>query len=191
MTSIEVWTLAFALAMDCFTISIAGGVIMKQCKWNPMLTMAFFFGLFQAANPLFGWIAADICKEYIECIDHWIAFAILGYLGISMIIESFKDAEEKHFNPESLNVILTLAVATSIDALAVGVSFSCMGISSLPQLTYPIIVIGIVSFIMSICGLLIGINFGRKFARKLHPELFGGVILIIIGCKVLFEHLYS
>ena len=188
MTHLEIWTLAFALAMDCFTIAIAGGVIMKQCKWRVMLCMALFFGLFQALNPLFGWLVADASKSLIECIDHWIAFGILGYLGVRMILESFKEEEDKNFNPESLKVILTMAIATSIDALAVGVSFSCMGINELSRLTYPLIAIGFVSFAMTICGLLIGIKFGSKFARKLRAELWGGIILIIIGIKVLIEH---
>lgn len=188
MTHLEIWTLAFALAMDCFTVAIAGGVIMKQCKWRAMLSMALFFGLFQALNPLFGWLAADASRSLIECIDHWIAFGILGYLGVRMILESFKEEEDKNFNPESLKVILTMAIATSIDALAVGVSFSCMGINELSRLTYPLIAIGFVSFAMTICGLLIGIKFGNKFARKLRAELWGGIILIIIGIKVLIEH---
>ena len=190
MTHIEIWTLALALAMDCFTVAIAGGVIMKQCKWRPMLHMALFFGLFQALNPLIGWTVADASRSLIESVDHWIAFAILGYLGARMILESFKEEEEKNFNPESLKVILTMAMATSIDALAVGVSFSCMGIEAINRLTYPIAAIGFVSFAMSICGLLLGIKFGRKFARRLRAEMWGGIILIIIGIKVVIEHTY-
>ncbi|MBR5476150.1 MAG: manganese efflux pump [Bacteroidaceae bacterium] len=190
MTHIEIWTLALALAMDCFTVAIAGGVIMKQCKWRPMLHMALFFGLFQALNPLIGWTVADASRSLIESVDHWIAFAILGYLGARMILESFKEEEEKNFNPESLKVILTMAIATSIDALAVGVSFSCMGIEAINRLTYPIAAIGFVSFAMSICGLLLGIKFGRKFARRLRAEMWGGIILIIIGIKVVIEHTY-
>ena len=190
MTHIEIWTLALALAMDCFTVAIAGGVSMKQCKWRPRLHMALFFGLFQALNPLIGWTVADASRSLIESVDHWIAFAILGYLGARMILESFKEEEEKKFNPESLKVILTMAIATSIDALAVGVSFSCMGIEALNRLTYPIAAIGFVSFAMSICGLLLGIKFGRKFARRLRAEMWGGIILIIIGIKVVIEHTY-
>ena len=155
-----------------------------------MLHMALFFGLFQALNPLIGWTVADASRSLIESVDHWIAFAILGYLGARMILESFKEEEEKKFNPESLKVILTMAIATSIDALAVGVSFSCMGIEALNRLTYPIAAIGFVSFAMSICGLLLGIKFGHKFARKLRAEMWGGIILIIIGIKVVIEHTY-
>lgn len=188
MSHFEAWILAFALAMDCFAVSIAGGVILKQIKWRPMLLMAFFFGLFQAVNPIFGWLGIDYCHSYIESVDHWIAFAILAFLGGRMIVESFKDEEQKSFNPESLKVIITLAVATSIDAFAVGISFSCMGIQRFLNLIYPLFVIGFVSFVLSILGLLIGAKFGRRYAERLHAEFWGGLILIAIGTKVLLEH---
>lgn len=188
MTHLEAWLMAFALAMDCFAVSIASGIILKQIKWRPILLTASLFGFFQAFNPLIGWIGTDYFKELIECIDHWIAFIILFILGVRMIKESFKEEEEKRFNPESLKVIFTMAIATSIDAFAVGISFSCMGISSLSSLLYPLFAIGVTAFIMSLIGLLFGIKFGKKYAEKLHAELWGGVILIAIGAKVLIEH---
>lgn len=188
MTHLEAWLMAFALAMDCFAVSIASGIILKQIKWRPILLTASLFGFFQAFNPLIGWIGTDYFKELIECIDHWIAFIILFILGVRMIKESFKEEEEKRFNPESLKVIFTMAIATSIDAFAVGISFSCMGISSLSSLLYPLFAIGVTAFTMSLVGLLFGIKFGKKYAEKLHAELWGGVILIAIGAKVLIEH---
>ena len=189
MTHLYVWLLALALAMDCFAVSIASGVSYGKIKWKPMLTMAFLFGLFQALNPLFGWLAADCFSFIIESVDHWVAFGILAFLGVRMILDSFKAEEDKVLNPTSLKVIFTLAIATSIDALAVGVSFSCMGIAELSHLLYPLAVIGFVSFVMSMVGLFVGIFFGRGFARCLRAELWGGLILITIGVKVLFEHL--
>lgn len=189
MTHIEVWLMALALAMDCFAVAIASGIIFKRVIWKPMLTMAFLFGFFQALNPLLGWWGADLCREAIECIDHWIAFAILGFLGVRMVIESFKEEEKRRFNPRSYKVIFTLAIATSIDALAVGISFSCMGYQTLSSLSYPLAVIFLVSFIMSILGLGLGLKFGNSFARKLHAEMWGGIILLFIGARVLFEHL--
>lgn len=189
MTHIEVWLMALALAMDCFAVAIASGIIFKRVIWKPMLTMAFLFGFFQALNPLLGWWGADLCREAIECIDHWIAFAILGFLGVRMVIESFKEEEKKRFNPRSYKVIFTLAIATSIDALAVGISFSCMGYQTLSSLSYPLAVIFLVSFIMSILGLGLGLKFGNSFAKKLHAEMWGGIILLFIGARVLFEHL--
>lgn len=188
MTHLETWLMAFALAMDCFAVSIASGIILKQIKWRPILLTASLFGFFQAFNPLIGWIGTDYFKELIESIDHWIAFTILFILGVRMIKESFKEEDEKRFNPESLKLIFTMAIATSIDAFAVGISFSCMGISSLSSLLYPLFAIGATAFTMSLVGLLFGIKFGKKYAEKLHAELWGGVILIAIGAKVLIEH---
>lgn len=188
MTHLEAWIMAFALAMDCFAVSIAGGIILKEVKWRPMLMMAFLFGFFQAVNPLFGWIGIDYYRHFIEEADHWIAFAILAFLGVRMMMESFKDDEHKHFNPESLKVILTMAVATSIDAFAVGISFSCMGIESVRELVYPLATIGFVSLTFTLTGLFFGIKFGRHYARKIKAEFFGGIILVAIGIKVLIEH---
>ncbi len=154
-----------------------------------MLAMAFLFGFFQAFNPLVGWVATDRFHHLIESYDHWIAFAILAFLGVRMIVDSFKEEEERVFNPRRLKVIFTLAIATSIDALAVGVSFSCMGITALGDLLYPLAAIGFVSFVMSMLGLFLGIFCGKGVAKRLRAELWGGVILIAIGVKVLVEHL--
>ncbi len=189
MTHLYVWFLALALAMDCFAVSIASGVVYRRVRWKPMLAMAFLFGFFQAFNPLVGWAATDCFRHLIESADHWIAFGILAFLGVRMIMDSFKEEEQKMLNPRKLGVIFTLAIATSIDALAVGVSFSCMGIVSLRDLLYPLAVIGVVSSVMSMFGLFLGIFFGKGFARRLRAELWGGIILIAIGVKVLFEHL--
>jgi len=189
MTHLYIWFLALALAMDCFAVSIASGIIYGRIRWRLMFTMAFLFGFFQALNPLIGWFATGHFHSIIESFDHWIAFGILSFLGVRMIMDSFKEEEKKMFNPRSMKVILTLAVATSIDALAVGVSFSCMGINQLDNLAYPLAAIGIVSFVMSMIGLLIGIFLGKGFAARLRAELWGGIILIIISLKVLWEHI--
>ena len=189
MTHVEVWLMALALAMDCFAVAIASGIFFKKVFWKPMLTMAFLFGFFQALNPFLGWWGADMCRELIESVDHWIAFAILGFLGARMIIESFKDEEEKRFNPRRYRVIFTLAIATSIDALAVGISFSCMGYESAASLYYPLAIIFLVSFVMTAIGLGLGLKFGNGFAKRLRAEMWGGIILVLIGCRVLFEHL--
>lgn len=189
MTHFYIWFLAVALAMDCLAVSIASGIIYRRVRWKPMLAMAFLFGFFQAFNPLVGWVATGSFHHLIERFDHWIAFLILAFLGVRMIIDSYKKEEEKAFNPRKLRVIFTLAIATSIDALAVGVSFSCMGITALSNLLYPLAAIGIVSFAMSLMGLFLGIYCGKGIAKRLRAELWGGIILIIIGVKVLLEHL--
>lgn len=191
MTSLEIWLLAVGLAMDCFAVSIASGIILKRIRLRPMLMMALCFGLFQALMPLLGWTGTSFFSHLIENIDHWIAFGILAFLGGRMIKESFKDEGCKHeFDPTRLKVILALAVATSIDALAVGVSFVCLGIKDFSEILSPIGIIGFVSFALSIVGLLFGIRFGCGMARKLHAEFWGGVILVIIGSKILVEHLF-
>lgn len=189
MNSFEILLIAIGLAMDCLAVSIASGIIIKKVEWRTMLTMAFFFGLFQAAMPFVGWLFASRFSHLIESVDHWIAFLLLLFLGGKMIIESFKEDDcKKDFNPASLKVVLALAVATSIDALAVGVSFAFLGMSTIDAILMPISIIGLVSFIISLCGLLFGIFFGCR--HNMRVELWGGLILIIIGCKILIEHLF-
>ena len=191
MTNLDIWLLAIGLAMDCFAVSIASGIIMKSIRLRPMLSMAFAFGFFQALMPLLGWIGASFFSHLIEDWDHWIAFAILVFLGGRMVCESFKDEECRHeFDPTNLKVLLTLAVATSIDALAVGISFAFLGTYSIYTILPPIGIIGLVSFVLSLAGLMFGICFGHGLARKLRAELWGGIILIAIGTKILIEHLF-
>ena len=191
MTGLEIWLLAIGLAMDCLAVSIASGIILKRIQWRPMLVMAFFFGLFQAIMPLLGWLGASTFSHLIESVDHWIAIAILAFLGGRMIKESFKEEDCcQRFNPASLKVVITMAIATSIDALAIGVSFAFLGIKSCSSILYPVGIIGFVSFLMSLIGLIFGIRFGCGIARKLRAELWGGIILILIGTKILIEHLF-
>ena len=128
MSNLEIWLLAVSLAMDCFSVSITSGIILRRVCMKVFLTIAFFFGLFQGMMPVIGWFGASRFYHLIEQFDHWIAFGLLFFLGVKMVKESFDKDEEHHFNPTRLPVILTLAVATSIDALAVGISFACTGI---------------------------------------------------------------
>lgn len=189
MTTLEIWILAVGLAMDCFAVALTSGIILKRFKWKTMLTMALAFGFFQGFNPFIGWIGAKYFRHFIEHIDHWIAFGILAFLGTKMIIESFKKEENRHFNPERLKVILTLAVATSIDALAVGISFACIGMTEFSEILNSLLIIGWVSFLLTLVGLTAGIKCGKAIARKVRADLLGGIILIAIGVKVLIEHL--
>lgn len=191
MTGFEIWLIAIGLAMDCFAVSIASGIILKRIQWQPMLVMAFAFGIFQAIMPFLGWIGASTFSHLIESVDHWIACAILAFLGVRMIIESFKDEDcRQEFNPAHPKVVLTMAVATSIDALAIGISFALLGISDYSAILSPICIIGFVSFALSLAGLLFGIKCGCGIGRKLRAELWGGIILVIIGTKILIEHLF-
>ena len=196
MSLIDIILLAVALAMDCLTVSIVSGVIevkseeVKDEKWW-IIRMAFLFGLFQAMMPLIGWLGISHFQQYMEAYDHWIAFAMLGFIGGRMVWESFGSDEEQHFNPRKLRTQLLLAIATSIDALAVGISFACTGYTAVGQLTLPLIIIGVVSFLFSLIGYRLGARFGRSIAQRLKPELFGGIILIGIGVKILAEHLFG
>ena len=202
MNLLDIILLAVALAMDCFTVSIVSGVI-DHGDWHndsseakirvpvPViyLRMAFLFGFFQAIMPLLGWLGISHFQAYMEAYDHWIAFGLLGFIGGKMIWESFGDEEDQHFNPNRLRTQLLLAVATSIDALAIGISFACTGFTELSQLTMPLLIIGIVSFLFSIFGYHLGRRFGKTITRRLKPELFGGIILVLIGVKILLSHL--
>ena len=191
MNQLDIWFLALALAMDCFAVSIASGIIVKKHIGKMMIRMAFLFGFFQAAMPLIGWFGVSTFTSYLENIDHWIAFGLLTFLGGRMIRESFLPEEEKKIKPRKLKTQVVLAIATSIDALAVGISFACTGFSNLKMLVYPLFIIGFVSFVMSITGVLLGVKFGKPIAKKFKPELLGGIILIFIGIMVLLSHLYG
>lgn len=197
MSILELWLLAVALAMDCFTVSIVFGVLLRKIEWRTILVVAFLFGLFQAMMPLAGWLATNSFSSLVEDYDHWIAFGLLAFLGGRMIKESFPDdeeeeeAESKHINPRKLKTQLVFAVATSIDALAVGISFTCLGFNTISSLSLPLLIIGFVSFAFSIVGSLLGIRFGKGVEKRLKPELLGGIVLIIIGIRVLCEHLFG
>ena len=216
MGLIDIILLAVALAMDCLTVSIVSGVLeftvdglqftddyiegseglasKSSVSRKPLtvnIRMAVLFGVFQAMMPLIGWLGISHFQAYMEAYDHWIAFAMLGFIGGRMVWESFGPEEEQHFNPRRLRTQLLLAVATSIDALAVGISFACTGYTTIGQLTLPLIVIGVVSFLFSLIGYQLGARFGRSIARRFKPELIGGIILIGIGVKILMEHLFG
>ncbi len=193
MTGLEIWLLAIGLAMDCFAVSIASGIILKRTRWRPMLVMAF--GVRTSSRHLMPFHGLDSVpvtfSHLIESVDHWIAFAILSFLGGRMILESFKDEDcRQTFNPASPKVVFTMAIATSIDALAIGISFALLGINNYTEILSPILIIGFVSFVMSLIGLYFGIKCGCGCARKLKAELWGGIILVAIGLKILIEHLF-
>jgi len=191
MGIIDIILLAVALAMDCFTVSIVSGLTSQDSpSAQPWLyRMALLFGLFQAVMPLLGWLGIIHFETYIEAYDHWIAFALLAFIGGKMVWESFGPEEEQHFNPRHLHTQLLLAVATSIDALAVGISFALTGYGTLSQLTLPLVIIGLVSFLFSIAGYHLGRRFGKPITKRMKPELVGGLILIAIGLKILLQDL--
>lgn len=189
MSLIDITFLALALAMDCFTVSIVSGVIIRKYILSIILRMAILFGLFQAMMPFIGWLGTSYFSHYLESVDHWIAFGLLAFLGGKMIKDSFGSEEEAHFDPSKLTSQLLFAVATSIDALAVGISFACLGYKNIEQLTLPLIVIGVCSFVMSIVGNVLGVVCGKSIVKRLKPEFIGGVILLLIGFRILYERI--
>ena len=188
MSFADILLLSVALGMDCFTVSIVSGVILRRRLWTVILRTAFFFGLFQALMPLLGWLVTSRFAHYVEAYDHWVAFALLAFLGVRMIVESGRPEEEQHFNPSRLSTQLVQAVATSIDALAIGISMAVSGYQTMRSLLWPLVVIGIGSFVLSIMGFHLGLHFGSGIRRRLRPELLGGLILLFIGFKILLSH---
>ena len=184
MDFITIVVIAVGLAMDAFAVSIASGVTLKKFQALPAFRIALFFGGFQAIMPVLGWLAGSSFKQYIEDYAHWVAFSLLAFIGGKMIYESFviKEAASK-CDPNNLTTVFILAIATSIDALAVGLSFSVLQV----QILTPVIIIGIVTFLLSLAGVYIGGKFGSIFENKI--EFWGGLVLIGIGLKILLEHL--
>ena len=176
--------IALGLAMDAFAVSISSGITIRNPRIENALKIAIFFGALQAFMPVIGWLAGLGLRELISRVDHWIAFGVLSLIGCRMIYESTKvRSEKKGLNPLSLGVLLLLSVATSIDALAAGVSFAFLKVS----IVLPIILIGIVTFTLSFFGVFVGNKSGHIFENK--AELAGGLVLIGIGTKILIEHM--
>lgn len=170
--------------MDAFAVSITSGIAIKNLKIKNALKIAIFFGSFQAFMPIIGWLAGLSLKYFISGIDHWIAFGLLSFIGCKMIYESIKiESFEKKDNPLNIYVLLILPVATSIDALVVGMSFSFLKISIIT----PIIIIGAITFLLSFFGVFIGKKLDHFFEKKI--KIVGGLILIVIGIKILVGHL--
>lgn len=186
---IEHFLLALALAMDCFAVSVVCGVITQRFRFSLALRLAFFFGLFQALMPLLGWALTSRFSQYLEAVDHWIAFGMLAFIGGKMIIDAFREEDTPSLKPDCFKTQILLAIATSIDALAIGITYACTGYNTIGQLGTPLIIIGLVSLVMSMLGFWIGVRFGEAVNKKIRPELLGGLILIGIGIKILLEHL--
>jgi putative Mn2+ efflux pump MntP len=191
MTHVEIWLLALALAMDCFAVSMASGIIFKRIIPRQMIAMVLLFGLFQALNPLLGWLGAELLRSLIENVDHWIAFVLLGFIGVNMIREALSKEEGCECECEDASlapkVMLTMAVATSIDALAAGVGMS-VDLNGMGQILFAVLMIGVITFILSMVGVKIGNVFGSKY--KFIAEISGGVVLVGMGIKILVEHLF-
>ncbi|MBT3295140.1 MAG: manganese efflux pump [Verrucomicrobia bacterium] len=180
---IEIVLLALGLAMDAFAVAVSSGVTLRNMELRHAMRIAAFFGFFQAVMPLLGWAGGRAFRQYICAYDHWIAFVLLTIVGGKMIYDARRpDDDAVVSDPLNVYVLFTLAIATSIDALAVGVTFSFLEV----DIWHSIGVIGAITFVVSFIGTQIGKRFGHLFENQL--EIFGGLILIGIGLKILIHH---
>ncbi len=191
MNLLELFIIAVGLSMDAFAVSICKGLCMKKLYFKNALIVGLYFGIFQGGMPLLGYFLGVQFQNKITAYDHWIAFILLGIIGINMIKESLEKEPEREIACDdsheelSFKNMSVLAIATSIDALAVGVTFAFLNVDIVPAVSF----IGIVTFVLSMIGVKIGNIFGTKFKSK--AELAGGVILILMGTKILLEHLLA
>ncbi|OQA48144.1 MAG: putative manganese efflux pump MntP [Firmicutes bacterium ADurb.Bin300] len=182
--------IAFGLSMDAFAVSICKGLSMRKTNFGRAFVIGLSFGGFQALMPLIGWVVGSRFEDYISSFDHWVAFVLLGFIGVKMLFEAKKNDSpdidcdrEEYF---SIRELLILSIATSIDALAAGIAFAVVGIKG-AAIIYAISLIGLITFSLSFIGVVAGNKLGERFKKK--AEIFGGVILILLGLKILLEHL--
>ena len=186
MSLFELFLIAVGLSMDAFAVAICKGLATGRVKLGQMVIVGLWFGIFQALMPLIGYLLGVNFSTLIQSVDHWIAFILLGLIGANMIREALGGDEEccnEEDSSYSIRAMLPLAIATSIDALAVGVSFAFLSVDIVPAVSF----IGVCTFILSAFGVKIGSVFGLRFKKK--AEIAGGVILILMGAKILLEHL--
>lgn len=186
MKLLEIFLIGVGLSMDAFAVAVCKGLNMKKINYLHTVIIALFFGAFQAIMPFLGWFLGKQFESYITNIDHWVAFVLLGIIGGKMIYEALTEKEEDACpNDEKLDIkeLFLLAVATSIDALAVGITFAFLKVNIWSSIS----IIGVTTFILSCVGVAIGNHFGAKYQSK--AELAGGIILVLIGLKILLEHL--
>jgi putative Mn2+ efflux pump MntP len=184
MDAITLIGLALALAMDAFAVALGTGAVLSRLTGRHLFRLGFHFGLFQALMPVIGWLAGQTIIQWVSAWDHWIAFSLLAIIGGRMIYEALSDEEKTGDRDPTRGLSLVmLSIATSIDALAVGFSLSVIGIS----IWMPSLVIGLVAGVLTIIGMLLGGRIGDRWGARV--EVFGGLVLIAIGIKILIEHL--
>ena len=183
MSLMELFLIAVGLSMDAFAVSICKGLSVRKATVKHALCVGLYFGGFQALMPLIGYLLGTQFESFITNVDHWIAFVLLSFIGGNMIREALSHEEEKLDDSFSFKTMITLAVATSIDALAMGVTFAFLRVNIVPA----VLLIGVTTFVLSAAGLKVGNVFGAKY--KSRAELFGGVVLVLLGLKILLEHL--
>lgn len=184
MDTISIILIAVGLSMDSFAVSLSDGLCVKNLNVKKILTIALSLSIFQALMPLLGYLAGVGIESYIKEFDHWIAFLLLGFIGLKMIYEAFMNKKNGAATELKLITLIGQSFATSIDALAVGISFALLDISILK----PVVIIGFTTLIFSLLGLQLGKYFGKRIGKPV--EIFGGLVLLGIGIKILIEHLY-
>lgn len=183
MGVLELMLVSIGLAMDAFAVSVCKGLSMKKMSWKKGIIVGLYFGIFQALMPGIGYFLGTTFETLVIQIDHWIAFVLLGFIGINMLKEAFAKDSENYNDNVDFKTMSILALATSIDALAVGITFAFLQVNILLAIS----IIGILTFIITVIGVKIGNKFGDKYERK--AEVVGGLILIFMGIKILFEHI--
>ena len=184
MTLVEVFLVAFGLSMDAFAVAVCKGACAQRIDWKRNGMLALFFGLFQAGMPVIGYLLGSRFSNIIMKWDHWIAFGLLGAIGVKMIVDVLRKEEEPDVcRLLTLREMLVLAVATSIDALAVGIALAMLQVNILSVAS----IVGVVTFVLSLAGVIIGNKFGSAFEKK--AQFVGGVVLVLIGANILIQHL--
>ena len=183
MTLWELFVIAVGLSMDAFAVSICKGLSVRRCTFRHMVICGLYFGIFQGMMPLIGYLLGSQFESLVTAIAPYIAFILLAFIGINMIRESREEDEENVSDDFSVRAMIPLAIAPSIDALAVGVSFAFLQVNIVPAVLF----IGVTTFICCVFGVKIGNLFGSRY--KSSAELFGGVVLVLMGLKILMEHL--
>ncbi len=183
MTVLELLLIAIGLAMDAFAVSICKGLAIKERDWKKSIIIGLYFGFFQAIMPIIGYFLGTTFEDFVTKIDHWIAFLLLGLIGGSMIKEAFSKESDGYDDSIKVKTMVVLAIATSIDALAIGITFAFLEVNVLMA----VLMIGIITFVLSVIGVKIGNQFGVRYGKR--AEIVGGIILILIGVKILLEHL--
>ncbi|MEE0706896.1 MAG: manganese efflux pump MntP family protein [Adlercreutzia sp.] len=185
MGFVELVLMGVGLSMDAFAVAVCKGLCMPKVRWGQAVVIALFFGGFQALMPLVGWAVGSLFSSYITAIDHWIAFGLLAFIGAKMLWDAFHEEDEEVVCKTRLDLreLTLLAVATSIDALAVGITFAFLGVNILAAIA----VIGVTTFVLSLVGVVVGNAFGSRFEKP--ATIAGGIVLILIGLKILLEHL--
>ena len=187
MGIVELFLTAIALSMDAFAVSVCKGLGMRRMRYDQALVISLYFGVFQALMPLIGWLLGTSFSRYIQAFDHWIAFVLLAFLGGKMLWDAFHEDDEQGEEAQDarldLKELIMLAIATSIDALAVGITFAFLQVAIVPSVA----IIGVVTFVLSFVGVAVGHFFGARFEKP--ATIAGGTVLILIGVKTLLEHL--